>query len=58
MTRQAAAALLVVAGVQVSSAVGFALAAQALFVLAGAAVLLIAVAWRTGVGLRSALALR
>jgi hypothetical protein len=54
----AGAALLVVAGVQVSSAVGFALAAQALLVLAGAAVFLAAVAWRTALGLRTALALR
>jgi uncharacterized membrane protein YbhN (UPF0104 family) len=54
----AGAALLVVAGVQVSSAVGFALAAQALLVLAGAAVFLAAVGWRAALGLRTALALR
>jgi hypothetical protein len=47
----AGAALLVVSGVHVSSAVGFALAAQALLVLAGGFVFLFAVAWRTAVGL-------
>jgi hypothetical protein len=36
--------------------VGFALAAQALLVLAGAAVFLGAVAWRSALGLRTALA--
>jgi len=54
----AGAALLIVAGVQASTALGFALAAQALLVLAGAAVFLIAVAWRTALGLRGAVALR
>jgi uncharacterized membrane protein YbhN (UPF0104 family) len=54
----AGAALLVVAGVQVSSAVGFALAAQAMLVLAGGAVFLGAVAWRSALGLRTALAVR
>jgi hypothetical protein len=53
----AGAALLIVAGVQASTALGFALAAQALLVLAGAAVFLIAVAWRAALGLR-AVALR
>jgi uncharacterized membrane protein YbhN (UPF0104 family) len=46
--------LLVVAGVEVSHALGFALAAQALMILSGAAVFLFAVAWRTGVGVRTA----
>jgi lysylphosphatidylglycerol synthase-like protein len=51
----AGAALLVVAGVEVPKAVGFALAAQALLVLAGGAVFLGAVAWRSALGLRTAL---
>jgi uncharacterized membrane protein YbhN (UPF0104 family) len=46
--------LLVVSGVDGSSALGFALAAQGLMILAGAAVFLFAVAWRSGVGLRAA----
>ena len=54
----AGAALLIVAGVQASSALGFALAAQALLVLAGAAVFLIAVGWRAALGFRAALAVR
>lgn len=52
----AGAALLIVAGVSASSALGFALAAQALGILAGAVVFLIAVAWRAALGLRGALA--
>jgi hypothetical protein len=48
----AGATLLVVAGVEFSQALGFALAAQALMVLSGAAVFLFAVAWRSAVGLR------
>ncbi len=43
----AGATLLAVSGVEASRAVGFALAAQALIVVAGAAVLLFAVAWQT-----------
>jgi uncharacterized membrane protein YbhN (UPF0104 family) len=46
--------LLAVAGVDVTHALGFALAAQALMILSGAAVFLLAVAWRTGVGVRTA----
>jgi uncharacterized membrane protein YbhN (UPF0104 family) len=46
--------LLVVSGVEVSHALGFALAAQALMILAGAAVFLFAVVWRSALGLRSA----
>jgi uncharacterized membrane protein YbhN (UPF0104 family) len=54
----AGAALLIVGGVQTSSAVGFALAAQALLVLAGAAAFAGAVAWRSALGLRTAFAVR
>ncbi|MEO8290902.1 MAG: lysylphosphatidylglycerol synthase domain-containing protein [Gaiellaceae bacterium] len=54
----AGAALLMVSGVPAATAVAFALAAQALFVLAGGTVFLTAVAWRTGIGVRTALALR
>lgn len=50
----AGATLLAVSGVEASSALGFALAAQALVVLAGAAVFLFAVAWQTAVRLRPA----
>jgi hypothetical protein len=46
--------LLIVSGVEGSRALGFALAAQALLILAGAAVFLFAVVWRSGVGLRAA----
>ena len=52
----AGAALLIVAGVSASSALGFALAAQALAILAGGAVFLIAVAWRAALGVRGAFA--
>ena len=44
----AGATLLVVSGVETSHAVGFALAAQTLLILSGAAVFFAAVAWRTG----------
>jgi uncharacterized membrane protein YbhN (UPF0104 family) len=44
----AGATLLVVSGVEASQAVGFALAAQTLLILSGAAIFLAAVAWRTG----------
>lgn len=51
----AGTALLMVAGVQTSTALGFALAAQALLVLAGGAVFLMAVAWPAALGCRAAL---
>jgi hypothetical protein len=54
----AGAALLIVAGVQASSAIGFALAAQALVILVGAAIFLLAVAWRAALGARAAFAVR
>ena len=44
--------LLAVAGVDLSQALGFALAAQALMVLSGAAVFVFAVTWRSAVSLR------
>ncbi|HEX2044468.1 MAG TPA: lysylphosphatidylglycerol synthase domain-containing protein [Gaiellaceae bacterium] len=44
----AGATLLVVSGVEASQAVGFALAAQTLLILSGAAIFLAAVAWHTG----------
>ena len=44
----AGATLLAVSGVGTSDAVGFALAAQLLLILAGASIFLAAVAWRTG----------
>jgi hypothetical protein len=44
----AGATLLVVSGVEASHAVGFALAAQTLLILSGAAVFFAAVAWRAG----------
>jgi uncharacterized membrane protein YbhN (UPF0104 family) len=50
----AGATLLAVAGVEFSHALGFALAAQALMILSGAAVFLFAVVWRSAVGLRAA----
>ena len=50
----AGATLLVVTGVEASRAVGFALAAQALIVLAGAAVFVFAVAWQTALRFQSA----
>jgi hypothetical protein len=43
----AGAALLVVSGIGTTEALGFALAAQTLLILSGAAVLLLAVTWRT-----------
>jgi hypothetical protein len=43
----AGATLLVVSGIGASEAVGFALAAQTLLILSGAAVLLLAVTWKT-----------
>lgn len=43
----AGATLLAVSGVETSHAVGFALAAQTLLILAGAAAFFAAVAWRT-----------
>jgi uncharacterized membrane protein YbhN (UPF0104 family) len=52
----AGAALLIVSGVPASSAVAFALAAQALAILTGAAVFMAAVAWRAALGMRAALA--
>jgi uncharacterized membrane protein YbhN (UPF0104 family) len=45
----AGATLLAVSGVNASDAVGFALAAQTLLILAGASIFLAAVAWRTGI---------
>jgi uncharacterized membrane protein YbhN (UPF0104 family) len=45
--------LLVVADVDVSQALGFALAAQGLMILSGAAIFAFAVAWRSAVGLRT-----
>jgi hypothetical protein len=51
----AGTALLMVAGVQTSTALGFALAAQALLVLAGGAIFLMAVAWPAALGCRAAL---
>jgi Lysylphosphatidylglycerol synthase TM region len=44
----AGTALLSVTGVETSTALGFALAAQALLILSGGAIFLTAVAWRTG----------
>jgi hypothetical protein len=44
----AGATLLAVSGVETSHAVGFALAAQTLLILSGAAIFFAAVAWRTG----------
>ncbi|MGH3015838.1 MAG: lysylphosphatidylglycerol synthase domain-containing protein, partial [Gaiellaceae bacterium] len=41
--------VLVVSGVETSQALGFALAAQALLIFSGAAIFLVAVAWRTSV---------
>jgi uncharacterized membrane protein YbhN (UPF0104 family) len=52
----AGATLLAVAGVDLSHALGFALAAQALMILSGAAILLFAVVWRTALGVRAAMA--
>jgi hypothetical protein len=49
----AGATLLAVSGVEASRALGFALAAQALVVLAGAAVFLFAIAWQTVLRLRA-----
>jgi hypothetical protein len=43
----AGATLLVVSGVEASAALGFALAAQTLLILAGAAIFLAAIAWRS-----------
>jgi uncharacterized membrane protein YbhN (UPF0104 family) len=54
----AGAAMLMVSGVPAASALAFALAAQALAVLTGGLVFLTAVAWRTGLGMRAALAPR
>lgn len=54
----AGATLLAVSGVEGSRALGFALAAQALIVLAGAAVFLFAVVWQTALRLRPARAVR
>lgn len=47
----AGATLLIVSGMKASEAIGFAVAAQILLILAGAAVLLLAAAWQTGVRL-------
>ncbi len=44
----AGATLLIVSGVEAGQALGFALAAQALLIFAGAAIFLAAIAWRTG----------
>jgi hypothetical protein len=54
----AGATLLIVSGIGRSEAVGFALAAQTLIVLAGAAVLFLSVTWATSRHLASAAALR
>jgi hypothetical protein len=43
----AGATLLIVSGVEVGQALGFALAAQALLIFSGAAIFLVAIAWRT-----------
>jgi uncharacterized membrane protein YbhN (UPF0104 family) len=45
--------LLAVAGVDLSHALGFALAAQALMILSGAAVFVFAIGWRTAMGVRA-----
>ncbi|MDQ4027361.1 MAG: hypothetical protein M3214_04820, partial [Actinomycetota bacterium] len=49
----AGATLLAVSGVETSRALGFALAAQALIVLAGAAIFLFALAWQSVLRLRA-----
>jgi uncharacterized membrane protein YbhN (UPF0104 family) len=49
----AGAAVLVASGLSTTQAIGVAVAAQALVILAGAAVILFAIAWRGGVRLRS-----
>jgi hypothetical protein len=49
----AGATLLAVSGVEASRALGFALAAQALIVLAGAAIFLFALAWQSALRLRA-----
>jgi uncharacterized membrane protein YbhN (UPF0104 family) len=49
----AGATLLAVSGVNTSDAVSFALAAQTLLILSGAAIFFTAVAWRTGIHARS-----
>src|SRR5205809_366185 len=54
----AGATLLIVSGIGRSEAVGFALAAQTLIVLAGASVLLLSIAWATSRRLAGAAALR
>jgi hypothetical protein len=54
----AGAALLIVGGIQASTALGFAIAAHALLVLAGGAVFLVAVAWPAALRLRTATRLR
>ncbi|MDQ3865352.1 MAG: hypothetical protein M3304_00775, partial [Actinomycetota bacterium] len=50
----AGATLLALSGIEGSRALGFAIAAQALIVLAGAAVFLVAVSWQTALRLRPA----